>query len=334
MAKQRSFPVSPCAKVHTMEWDDLRYVLAVSRAQSLSLAGAKLGVSHTTVGRRLRAIEAALGVRLFDRTPDAFVVTPAGQDIAEVAERLEAEVLTLEGRVLGRDAQLQGRLRVATLDMLFRRYHVGFSSFMARYPGVELTVTSSEEEVSLPRREADVALRMTNKPPEYLVGRKVGRVSFCVFGERKMVERIGADAPYDAFPWLHWDERMDMRAIDTWLHDNAPNARIAMRIGMSGTAIIRETVATGIGVHFLATFDGDADPRLARIRKPETQFDRGIWLLTLPDLRNTNRIRAFMDHLEAHIREEQARADPPGNPNPPRGRRPEATRAPRSRRSR
>ena len=300
--RQRSFLGLACATMHSMDWDDLRYVLAVSRDQSLSLAGSRLGVSHTTVGRRVRAIEDALGVRLFDRTPDAFVTTAAGQDIAEVAEKVEAEILLLEGRVLGRDAQLQGRVRVATMDMLFSKFLRGFSSFMTRYPSVDLTVTSSDEEVSLLRREADVSLRLTNKPPEYLVGRRVGRVSFCVFGERRLVERIGADAHYDEFPWLHWDERLDMRPIDEWLQKNAPKATIAMRIGTSGGTALRETIATGIGVHFLATFDGDDDPRLARIGKPTTQFDRDIWLLTLPDLRNTNRIRAFMDHLEDHVR--------------------------------
>lgn len=316
--------------MHSMDWDDLRYVLAVSRHQSLSLAGSRLGVSHTTVGRRVRAIEDALGVRLFDRTPDAFVATAAGQDIADVAEKLEAEILLLEGRVLGRDAQLHGRVRVATMDMLYRKFLSGFTSFMTRYPGVDLTVTSSDEEVSLPRREADVALRLTNKPPEYLVGRRVGRVSFCVFGERRLVKRIGADAPYDAFPWLHWDERLDMRPIDEWLQKHAPKAVIAMRIGTSGsTAILRETIASGTGVHFLSTFDGDDDPRLARIGEPTTQFDRDVWLLTLPDLRNTNRIRAFMDHLEDHVRGTEVgiprvsspAATSPGRTTPRRGRR-------------
>ena len=299
---QWSFLCFTCATMHSMDWDDLRYVLAVSRDQSLSLAGSRLGVSHTTVGRRVRAIEDALGVRLFDRTPDAFVTTAAGQDIADVAEKVEAEVLLLEGRVLGRDAQLQGRVRVATMDMLLRKCLRGFSSFMTRYPSVDLTVTSSEENVSLLRREADVALRLTNKPPEYLVGRRVGRVSFCVFGERRLVERIGKDAQYNEFPWLHWDERLDMRPIDEWLQQNAPKATIAMRIGTSGGTAFREAIATGIGVQFLATFEGDDDPRLARIGRPIPQFEHDIWLLTLPDLRNTNRIRAFMDHLEDHVR--------------------------------
>lgn len=292
-------------KYARMDWDDLRYVLALSREQSLSLAGAKLGVSYTTVGRRIRAIEERLGVRLFDHTPDAFVVTPAGQDIADVAERVEAEVLSLEGRVLGRDAQLSGRIRVTTMDTLFRCFHDGFSSFMERFPNVDLTVTSSDDVVSLPRREADVALRMTNKPPDYLVGRKVGRAQFCVFGARSLVERVGTE-DYNAFPWLHWDERFDMRPIDEWLSEHAPRARIAMRLGVTGSFMLRETIAMGVGVHFLATFDGDADPRLKRIGNIEPKFERSLWLLTLSDLRHTTRIRAFMDHMEAHIRSLEA----------------------------
>ena len=292
-----------------MDWDDLRYVLAVSRDQSLSLAAARLGVSHTTVGRRIRAIEEAMGVRLFDRTPEAFIPTPAGQDIAGVAERMEGEVLSLEGRVLGRDAQLEGKLRVATMDMLFRRYHSGLSTFLARYPGVGLTVTSSDEEVSLTRREADVALRMTNTPPEHLVGRKVGRVNFAVFGEKKLVKRMGPRATYDDFPWLHWDERLDMRSIDEWLRKHAPKAKIAMRLGVSGAMMVREAIATGIGVHFLATFDGDSDERLKRIGDPEPKFVRDVWLLTLPDLRHTSRVRAFMDHMEEHVRTVQTQWD-------------------------
>ncbi|PRP96419.1 LysR family transcriptional regulator [Enhygromyxa salina] len=283
-----------------MNWDDLRYVLAISRDQTLSGAAERLGVTHTTAGRRLRAIEEALGVRLFDRTPEGFMPTAAGQDIAEVAERLEGEVLALEGRVLGRDAQLRGKLRVATMDMLFRRYHGAFSSFMTRYPSVELTVVCSDNEVSLTRREADVVLRMTNTPPEYLVGRKVGRVEFAVFASTELYERMGPDATYADYPWIHWDERLNMRWLDAWLADNAPNARVAMRIDFQ-PLLLRQAIAAGIGVHFLACFEGDDDPGLTRVGPVQSDYSRDLWLLTLPDLRNTNRIRAFMDHIAERL---------------------------------
>jgi DNA-binding transcriptional LysR family regulator len=297
--------VHPLCNHARMEWDDLRCVLAVVRERSLTSAAASLGVSHTTVGRRVRALEETLGVRLFDRTPDGFVPTTAGHDIAEVAERMEGEVLSLEGRVVGRDAQLRGKLRVATMDILFHRFHGGFSSFAARYPSVELTIAASDTEVSLARREADVALRMSSSPPGYLVGRKVGRIEFAVYGSKALVRRIGARASYGDYPWIHWDERLDMRWLDEWLAKNAPGARIAMRVDV-GSLLLRQAIAAGIGVHFLACFEGDADPGLRRIGPIAAGYGRDLWLLTLPDLAATARIRAFMDHMDDHVRANRA----------------------------
>jgi DNA-binding transcriptional LysR family regulator len=285
-----------------MEWDDLRHVLALSRTGSLSTAGAALGTSHTTVGRRVRALEERLGVRLFDRTPDGFTATAAGADIASVAERMEEGVLALEARVLGRDVRLAGKLRVATMDMLFRHYHPVLSAFTDRYPSVELTVTASDVEVSLTRREADVALRLTNTPPAPLIGRKVGRIDFAVYASRKLVKRVGAKAPLGAYPWLHWDERLGMRWLDDWLAAHAPGARIAMRFDV-GSVLLREAIAAGIGVHFLATFEGDGDHSLRRISSIEKGFSRDLWLLTLAELRHVPRVRAFLDHVADHLRD-------------------------------
>ncbi|WP_437643999.1 LysR family transcriptional regulator [Sorangium sp. So ce362] len=279
-----------------MDWDDLRHVLALARHGTLSRAGVALRTTHTTVARRIRALEERLGVLLFAQTPDGYVATAAGQDVVEVAERTEGELLALEARVLGRDAQLQGRLRVSTMDMLFRVYQPAFSSFTERYPGVELTVASGDSEVSLPRREADVVLRMTSSPPEHLVGRKVGRVQFAVYASKGLAERAGQPARYADFPWIHWDERLDPRWLDAWLAANVPGARIAMRVDFSSMAL-QEAVAAGIGAHFLACIAADGDPRLARIGPIDPAFDRDLWLLTLPELRNVNRIRAFMEHM-------------------------------------
>lgn len=283
-----------------MEWDDLRYVLALVREGTLSAAAASLGATHTTVGRRLRALEARLGVRLFDRTPDGYVPTAAGHDMAAVAEKMEEDVLLLEGRVLGRDARLAGKLRVTTLDMLFRHHHAAFSSFTERYPSIELTVGTSDVEVSLTRREADVALRMTRTPPPYLVGRKVGRVEFAPYASRALVARVGVRAPLSAYPWLHWDERLNMRWLDVWLAKNAPGARIALRMD-AGTGSLRDAVAAGLGVHFLATFEGDGDPSLKRLAPVDPSFGRDLWLLTLAELKNAPRVRAFMDHVGAYF---------------------------------
>jgi DNA-binding transcriptional LysR family regulator len=196
------------------------------------------------------------------------------------------------------------------MDLLFRRYHAAFSAFIKRYPTVNLTVTTSDIEVSFTRREADVALRMTNTPPEYLVGRKVGRVDFAVYGRKDLVESKGPNASFSDFPWIAWDEqRPDMRWLDGWLEANAPGARVAIRINFSMLQL-RETISAGFGVHFLPCFEGDTEPNLARIGPVAPQYGRDIWLLTLPELRNTSRIHAFMTHMEELIRAEQDQRSP------------------------
>ena len=283
-----------------MEWDDLRYVLAIARDRTLCSAAQRLGVSHTTVGRRLKAIEESLGVRLFDRTPDGLIPTPAGQDITEVAEEVEADILELEARVLGQDEQLSGALRVSTMDTIFNRFHGAFSSFTKRYPSVDLTVMAGDREVSLTRREADVVLRMTNSPPEYLVGRKLRDVPFGVYASVELAEQVGKDAPLSAYPWLGWDERLGYRWFDAWLAQHAPGAKISLSVDFSAMHL-RESIAASLGVNFLALFDGDADPRLVRIADVSSMFTRELWLLTLPALRNTSRVRAFMDHMSEQL---------------------------------
>ena len=221
------------AQVH---WDDLRYALAVARARTLSAAAEALGVSHTTVGRRLRALEEHLGLRLFDVGAEGYTATDAGRDLVAVAERMETETLSFEGRVFARDERLTGALRVSTMELVFRMFREVFTSFVARHPGVALTVSATDDEVSLTRREADVALRLNNTPPEHLVGRRVGRVQFGVYAARSLVARVGADAPLGAYPWIHWDERLDMRWLDAWLAQHAPGAEVVMRVDVSAAA--------------------------------------------------------------------------------------------------
>ncbi len=284
-----------------MDWDDLRYALAVARARTLSGAGEALGVSHTTVGRRIRALEQRLGARLFDGSPEGLTPTAAGQDLVDVAARLESETLALEGRVAGRDERLSGPLRVSVMELVFRAYREAFTSFVARYPNVALTVTATDDEVSLPRREADVVLRMNNRPPEHLVGQRIGAMQFDVYAARALVDRVGRDAPLGAYPWIAWDERLDMNWLDAWLAQHAPGARVALRVDVSAAGM-HELIASGVGVQFLACVEGEADPSLVRVGPKDPFARRDLWILTLPELRATPRIRAFIDHVAAEIR--------------------------------
>lgn len=286
-----------CAR--DLRWDDLRFVLAAHRAATLVGAGAALGVTHTTVGRRLRAAEAAWAVRIFDRTPEGLVATPAGEELVALAQRIEDDLLATEARVRGRDVALRGALRVSTLDFVHGLFQPAFASFLARYPAVELTITTPMQAVSLARRQADVALRLTNAPDPGLVGRRVGALTFAPFASPGLVARVGAGAPLAALPWIGYDRRLDMGWMDAWLAAHAPGAQIVVRVDES-PLLLRQLLASGQGVGFLPIPEGRA-LGLHRLAPALSEFAMGVWLLTLRDLRQNSRVRAFLDHMGAAL---------------------------------
>jgi len=291
-----------------MEWDDLRYVLALTRNPTLAGAGAELGVAHTTVGRRLRAVEKALGVRLFDRTPEGLQPTRAGCDLADVAEAVERDLHAVEGRLMGRDTELTGTLRVSTMDMFFCAFHDAFVAFAMSYPAIDLQVDTTLDRVSLNRREADVVLRLTNQPPEYLVGRRVGRMQFAVYAADELVERVGDPGPAGlaAYPWLGWTDGPAATWLDGWLEQNAPGARYVLRIDDNARAR-QHAVVAGTGAFFLACIEGDALPGVRRISSVIEEHNHDVWLLTLRELRTAARVRAFMDHMAHAFRDAEDR---------------------------
>ena len=292
-----------------MDWDDLKYALALHRAGSLSGAADALGVVRTTVGRRVRGLEETLGVRLFDQTPEGFLVTPAGGEIVEAAARLEEQVLLAKGRVLGRDADLEGVLRVSTLGFVYEGFMDVFTSFMARYPRVEVTLIVDTRELSLVRREADVVVRLSNSPGDRLVGKRVGTMEFAPYARRELLERCGGSGrgeqtPMGDLPWIAGDERGD-RWLESWLEVHAPGARVTMRV--DDYAALRASIREGIGASFLPCFEALDDPELVCVGPRLDAEARGLWALTLPELLTNSRVRAFMDHVYEAFAQERAR---------------------------
>lgn len=284
-----------------MDWDNLRLVLTLARHGSLSAAAGALGVTHTTVARRLKALEDDIGVRLFDRTPEGYVPTPAGLDMQEVAARLEADVLRVESRVRGRDGALRGPLRITGIDFAFTAFTDVFDTFVARHPHIEVTMLVTDDRVSLKRREADIALRLSDAPGGHLVGTKLGRVVFAPYASRNLAGRVGADVPLAQYPWIGWDARASTAEMDAWLAQYAPGAEIRMRLTASPDGVMA-AVRAGLGVHFLPRFIADADPDFIRVGPADVRFGRDLWLLTLDELRTSARVRAFLDHAAPRMR--------------------------------
>ena len=279
-----------------LPWDDLRTILAIARAGSLSGAARRLAVSHATVFRRLEVIEKRLSVRLFERGRGGYTPTPAGEEVAAAAGRIESEVVGVERRVVGRDLRPAGTVRVTTTDtLLIGLLSPVFAAFREAYPDIALEVSVSNALVNLSRREADVAIRPTREPPEHLIGRRLRTIEQAVYGPVGAF-RLGDPVPAaDETAWVGPDEAMVYRQLDAWMacHGADDHCRYRADTLFGMYAAVRE----GAGAAVLPRYLCDGDPRLVRLGGTIPEMASELWLLSHPDLRGVGRIRALTGYV-------------------------------------
>jgi DNA-binding transcriptional LysR family regulator len=282
--------------MHGMDnWDDLKFVLAIAKAGNVTRAARALGVTHSTVSRRLTAYEERLGTRLFDRLPEGFLPTAAGKEAVTAARRVETEVLSLDTRITARDAELEGPLRVTAAQLIFQVQLAEIvAAFKERHPQIDVTMNAANEILSLHRREADIAVRVTDKPDESLFGR-------LATGQNRVfyVSRDFARRHHDALSETASSDRIAFVAFKWWgnrvpgeMRGRFPNGEVATVTDDMIT--MHAAVRAGMGIGRLPCFLGDPDPDLMRLPgvEPSRYFD--IWILTHPDLKNVARIRTFL----------------------------------------
>jgi len=287
-----------------MEWDDLRVVLAVFREGTLSGAARRLGVTHSTVFRRLGAIEEQIGARLFERFRDGYVPTPAGETAAEAAARLEDEVLTLERRLSGQDLRPSGVVRITTTDTLGTILMRHLPAMRAVHPEIQFEVAISNAMANLSRREAEIAIRPTPEPPEILVGRRVADIAHAIDGSKAYLSRR-QEKELSAHDWIALDDALASTVIGRWIRENLRAAHITCRV--DALPALRDAALAGLGLALLPCYLGDPAPGLCRLaQKTMTEPWSALWLLTHDDLRRTARIRATLDFLAKAFASERA----------------------------
>lgn len=283
-----------------MHWDDARIFLAVAREGSFSSAAKRLGVQHSTVSRRIRELEKSLGSPLVERKTSGYVLTPAGEELKQSASRIEKELLSFESATGGQDEDAAGELRVTAIaNMASTILMPYFARFSTTHPNVELNVQVTNNSVRLTEREADIAIRQTNKPGETLIGTRLTTVASAVYGSRDFCNAVKAGRV--AEKWIGVDCCEYHRA---WTKQAWPQAE--HEIYVDETSLTLAAMKQGLGVGFLPCFLGDSDPELVRFREPEKQHELGLWLLYHRDLRNTKRITLFREHMQREIKEVSA----------------------------
>ncbi|MBA2721865.1 MAG: LysR family transcriptional regulator [Methylibium sp.] len=288
------------AEQRAFNWDDLRYALAVAEAGSLAGAARALDVRHSTVLRRLDALEQRLGARLFERLRSGYAPTEAGELLVEEARRMQPVLDELQRRLLGRDLRLSGSLRLNTahVAMLYLLAEP-LAAFARAHPGIAIEVEEASQLADLSRRDADVALRLSKDVPQHLVGRPLGAVRFRVYAlrgaaglpqRRQPLERLVEDAP-----WIGYERDRRARFFDRWMHENVPAERVMLRVDLLHSAVAM--ARSGLGVAVLPVFVERAEPQLVAVSDDIAGLETPLWLLTHADLRRTARVRVFMQEV-------------------------------------
>jgi DNA-binding transcriptional LysR family regulator len=280
-----------------IDWDDVRYFLAVARGGSVRAAAERLGVNHATALRRIAQLEERLGVRMFEKLPSGYRLTAAGEEVLEFADQMQASSLQLETRVFGRDQSVRGLLRATLAPTLATHLLMpDFADFARLHPDIEMEILSSGELANLTNREADVAIRVVydrKTLPLNLHGVKGPDLFGGVYLSRDRLASWRVGVP-DRLRWIV----ISSDGIPDWAREvSATGIPFRTTDGEAQIAAVRQ----GLGITTLPCFVGDADPLLARVPGADLHMYGTVWLLTQGETRKTKRVRLFTEFISRRL---------------------------------
>jgi DNA-binding transcriptional LysR family regulator len=302
--EKRTAAVRECA---APDWNDFRYFLAIRRAGTLAGAARDLKVQHSTVGRRLDALEDALGARLFLRTPGGFVPTAAGAAVLPLIEEAERSLVAAGRLARSGDDRIEGVVRLTTSEsfsgLLVRR----LAELRDLHPQLIVEVLAGNRSLDLSRGEADLAVRIAATTQPDLICRRIGEAGWSMYAAAGYLARRGAPAsPRDlaGHEVIAFDESMANVPGAIWLDRHGAGARVVIR-GNSILAVLNAAIV-GMGLAVIPCFMGDGETTLTRVT-PEVLGTREIWLVSHPDAARSARVRCVIDFVAAVIGEESER---------------------------
>lgn len=284
-----------------MDWNDLRYFLAVARTRSLTQASAALKVSQSTVSRRVAELENSIGMPLFQRHQSGYSLTDEGREVLRQAELVEDSIMALERGAAGLDQKPAGIVRLATSENLATDLIIpALAEFRALNPGICLEIITSTATAELGRREADLALRVVRPSRGNLKVRRVGHMTYSVYASRNYVERhpYVEGEPLGGRHFIAWDDSHAHLPAAQWLAREYPGCRIALVTSSLPTQIA--AVRAGLGLAVIPDFLTVKDDFI-RIIPADQMFSNEVWLVTHADLVGSARVRAVADFLAEQV---------------------------------
>jgi DNA-binding transcriptional LysR family regulator len=284
------------AKMRDVDWDDLRFFLAVSERGSISGAAKLLNVNHSTVLRRLASLEKRLGSRLFDRLPGGYEMTAQGEELRNQLRGVSEQIENAQRSLSGRDLKLSGAIRITTTDTLMRGLLMPYlAEFHDLNSATQMEIVVNNTFLSLTRREADVAVRPSNIVPENLLGRRVGRLRTAIYASKNYLQKNAKKKQWAAHNWVAPDETLSHLTQAKWMRENIPEDRVVVRVDSLVGMVA--AVRCGMGVGMLLCLLADEETELVRLTEPVDELDTDLWILTHPALKGVARIKAFTGFL-------------------------------------
>ena len=281
---------------YRMSPGDLEVTLALVRGATLATAGERLGVDASTVFRSLQRIERGLGRALFERTRSGYVATELASELAEHAERMEAALEAARSSAEVEPAQISGTVRITTTDtVLHGLVAPALRSLQTTHPMLSYELHTGNELASLTRRDADIAVRATKRPPPHLVGKQVGPIRVAVYAARKGGVRRFAEVEAGKSDWIAPDDALPEHPSVVWRKRRFPKA--VPRYRVSSILSVLELVALGLGVGVVPLFLAEGRSDLVRLTEALDECETELWLLTHPESRHLRRVGTVYSHL-------------------------------------
>ncbi len=275
---------------------DLEVVLALARAGTLAAAGERLGINASTVFRGLQRVERGLGLALFVRSRSGYIPTELGVQLAEQAEHIEAAMEASRAAVRQQPGAVSGTVRITTTDTILHGLVApSLVSLRAAHPLLEFDLHTGNALASLTRRDADIAVRATKRPPTHLVGRQVGVIRVALYAPRASGLATLDDVVRSAPAWIAPDDALPEHPSVLWRRRAFP--RVTPRYRVSSILSVAHLVDLGLGVGVLPLFLASRMPGLVRVSEVLDDAQTELWLLTHPQSRHLRRVSAVYTHL-------------------------------------
>lgn len=275
---------------------DLQAVLALQRGGNLAQAGERLGVDASTVFRSVQRIERGLGQVLFERSRTGYRPTELAQSLVEHAERLETALEAARSAVASRPEQVAGTVRITTTDTILHGLVAPALKLLCpSHPSLNFELHTGNELASLTRRDADIAVRATKRPPQHLVGRHVGPIRMALFAAKKGSVKRYADVQAGKAQWVAPDEALPDHPSVVWRKRWFPKAEPRYRVNSILT--VMELVALGLGVGMLPMFLTQGRTDVLQLTEVIDECQTELWLLTHAESRHLRRVSTVFGHL-------------------------------------